>query len=201
MPPIFKASKSAAHHQSPTRHTPTMADAVQEPLPSPSDGDGVDRLDQMPTSPDEASSSSAAPARISPIYPPASPSEASSLPPLQTHTRRRDRGSMSTPGGSDFGGLSPGATDRVYPIRSAIQVDPNATPAIRSHPGDSYFGLSGRPDIRRASASTEGSIKEESGKMPSTPREKREAGDGEEFTAESASVASSSLTGNNSKSR
>ena len=42
-----------------------------------------------------------------------------------------------------FPSLSPGATDRVFPIRSVVSVDPNSTPLARGNAGDGFPGLSG----------------------------------------------------------
>ena len=40
---------------------------------------------------------------------------------------------------SPFGALSPGVTDRVFPIRSVISVDPSSTPTHRSEAGEDGF--------------------------------------------------------------
>ncbi|KIW04419.1 hypothetical protein, variant [Verruconis gallopava] len=73
---------------------------------------------------------------------------------------RVHRGSVSSPTTSELGIMSPGPTDRVFPIRSVVQVDPTIAPAAREHNHDSYFGNIGRAmDRRRASTSTEGSIR------------------------------------------
>lgn len=60
------------------------------------------------------------------------------------------------------GQLSPAATDRVFPIRSVVSVDPQSTPAPRSYPSDGYFQSAALPRNyggRRQSNSTEGSVK------------------------------------------
>lgn len=51
---------------------------------------------------------------------------------------------MSGPGDSPFGQMSPQVTDRVYPIRSVVSVDPNPTPRNRidTTGGDDFPGLS-----------------------------------------------------------
>ena len=51
---------------------------------------------------------------------------------------------MSGPGDSPFGRMSPQVTDRVYPIRSVVSVDPNPTPRNRidTTGGDGFPGLS-----------------------------------------------------------
>ena len=51
---------------------------------------------------------------------------------------------MSGPGDSPFGQMSPQVTDRVYPIRSVVSVDPNPTPRnkIDTTGGDAFPGLS-----------------------------------------------------------
>ena len=50
--------------------------------------------------------------------------------------------SSSPTSASPFAPLSPSAQDRVFPIRSVVSVDPNATPSIRSDTLDSFPGLS-----------------------------------------------------------
>ncbi|KAF2423428.1 hypothetical protein EJ08DRAFT_596109 [Tothia fuscella] len=83
---------------------------------------------------------------------------------------------MSSAGGSDaFDALSPGMADRVYPIRSAISVDPTATPAPRSSNQDNYFGSSGRAPYerrRKNSTGTDGSYKAPS-ETPSAPEQRK----------------------------
>ena len=51
---------------------------------------------------------------------------------------------LSGPGDSPFGQMSPQVTDRVYPIRSVVSVDPNPTPRNRidTTGGDFFPGLS-----------------------------------------------------------
>ena len=49
--------------------------------------------------------------------------------------------SSSPTSNSPFAPLSPSAHDRVFPIRSVISVDPNATPSIRSDTGDGFPGM------------------------------------------------------------
>ncbi|KAL6714425.1 hypothetical protein ACLMJK_007848 [Lecanora helva] len=51
---------------------------------------------------------------------------------------------MSNPADSPFDQMSPSATDRVFPIRSVISVDPSATPTakVESAGGDGFPGLS-----------------------------------------------------------
>lgn len=85
-------------------------------------------------------------------------SAADELPP-PSQSSRRHRDSMSSAKGSDITDvLSPGTTDRVYPIRSVISVDPNSTPAIKPKPQDGYFQTLGRSNrARRQSGGTEAS--------------------------------------------
>jgi light-regulated signal transduction histidine kinase (bacteriophytochrome) len=70
-------------------------------------------------------------------------------------TSPRHRAIIQSPYGSDVhtNALSPGSTDRVYPIRSAVHVDPNSTPAIQTNPTDSYFYNVGRTPQRNSSIS------------------------------------------------
>ena len=49
--------------------------------------------------------------------------------------------SSSPASNSSFAPLSPSAQDRVFPIRSVVAVDPNATPSIRSDTGDGFPGF------------------------------------------------------------
>lgn len=97
------------------------------------------------------------PRKVSPVQPLLKTSDQSSA----AQARRTHRNSFSSPAGSEFGGLSPGATDRVFPVRSVVQVDPTATPSARTREQGSYFGNIGERvgDHRRASASTEGSFR------------------------------------------
>lgn len=37
--------------------------------------------------------------------------------------------------------VSPGSIDRVFPVRSAVSIDPNATPMMRNEPNDGYPGM------------------------------------------------------------
>ncbi|KAK5077969.1 hypothetical protein LTR64_003627 [Lithohypha guttulata] len=50
--------------------------------------------------------------------------------------------------------VSPGSIDRVFPIRSAVSIDPNATPMSRSESGEGYpgmnLGIEGTLAMRRA---------------------------------------------------
>lgn len=49
----------------------------------------------------------------------------------------------SSPSGYDNGGsvVSPGSIDRVFPIRSAVSIDPTATPMARGESSDGYPGM------------------------------------------------------------
>jgi hypothetical protein len=59
------------------------------------------------------------------------------------------------------GQLSPGATDRVFPIRSVVTVDPNSNPAPRQIQAEGYFYNYARAsEARRQSSSTEGSFQQ-----------------------------------------
>ncbi|KAI9759244.1 MAG: Light-sensor Protein kinase [Chaenotheca gracillima] len=83
---------------------------------------------------------------------------------------------------SAFGMLSPGATDRVFPIRSVVSVDPTQTPQARSEasdqPGDfpgfgsaeSSFSSSRRPESRRYSINSTPSQKSEPSKSGSAEK-------------------------------
>jgi light-regulated signal transduction histidine kinase (bacteriophytochrome) len=62
------------------------------------------------------------------------------------HARR----SLESQEGSDvLGTLSPGASDRVFPIRSVVSVDPTSTPAIRPNQPEGYFANAGRKPVPR----------------------------------------------------
>lgn len=52
-----------------------------------------------------------------------------------------NRDTPPSPAGSNHGVASPGIVDRVFPIRSAVSIDPHATPMIRSDSSDGYPGL------------------------------------------------------------
>jgi hypothetical protein len=66
---------------------------------------------------------------------------------------------MSSTAGSDITDvLSPGTSDRVYPIRSVISVDPTSTPAIKPSQQEGYFYNAGRSNhTRRQSGGTDAS--------------------------------------------
>jgi light-regulated signal transduction histidine kinase (bacteriophytochrome) len=60
------------------------------------------------------------------------------------------RPSLGSQEGDDtLGTLSPAASDRVFPIRSVVSVDPTSTPAIRTNVQDGYFFGAGRPQQPR----------------------------------------------------
>lgn len=63
---------------------------------------------------------------------------------ISMFTGRTDRPSSPTPstGSNDpMSALSPGQIDRVFPIRSAVSIDPNATPMYRQESSDGFPGL------------------------------------------------------------
>ncbi|QDS71907.1 hypothetical protein FKW77_000358 [Venturia effusa] len=73
----------------------------------------------------------------------------------------RSRVTIQSPHGCDAYGsaLSPGSTDRVFPIRSVVQVDTASTPAVSTTSMDGYFYKNGRPAQRNSSISaSEGSV-------------------------------------------
>jgi len=79
------------------------------------------------------------------------------------HTPPRGKESNTSPSASDGAGLlSPGSTDRVFPIRSVVSVDRTSTPAPRTINNEGYFynpaHASEARDVRRRSTSTEGSF-------------------------------------------
>ncbi|TLD32456.1 hypothetical protein E2P81_ATG05432 [Venturia nashicola] len=73
----------------------------------------------------------------------------------------RSRVNLQSPYAFDphLSALSPGSTDRVFPIRSVVQVDISSTPAVSTTSMDGYFYKNGRPAQRGSSISaSEGSV-------------------------------------------
>jgi light-regulated signal transduction histidine kinase (bacteriophytochrome) len=85
---------------------------------------------------------------------PTSIAQASGPSPDSTSTRTTSghpRRSLESQEGEDvLGTLSPGASDRVFPIRSVISVDHTSTPSIRPNHSDSYFSNATRPGQHRS---------------------------------------------------
>ncbi|KAE9983103.1 hypothetical protein BLS_004939 [Venturia inaequalis] len=80
---------------------------------------------------------------------------------LGSRAAPRSRVKIQSPYGFDphNSALSPGSTDRVFPIRSAVQIDTSSTPVASMNPMDGYFYKNGRPAQRNSSISaSEGSV-------------------------------------------
>lgn len=94
-----------------------------------------------------------------------SKSDADMRTPIETSRKRESSASVRSSYGGDNETLSPGASDRVFPIRSVVSVDPTSTPsiytALRSgSQADGYFYNASRiQGKRRMSGSTDGSYK------------------------------------------